>query len=126
MSWLARGGKWPRALFWLMILAVSVLSLMPLDRYPVPFSFQDKVLHATAYFVFYLAGWWALARTRLFCPTLVVGLLLYGVAIEVLQGLGGFRTMELADLAANAVGLTLGVVSLNIFHRFVKITPTKQ
>ncbi len=68
---------------------------------------QDKVLHGVTFLLLYLLGAKAFPgvgyRNRLF-----VGLLGYGIAIELLQGLSGYRSMEAWDAVADMAGLLVG------------------
>ncbi|WP_303909537.1 VanZ family protein [Thiohalomonas denitrificans] len=70
----------------------------------------DKVQHAFAYLV--LTGWFVQLyhrwRPRLFYAALFIAM---GAALEFLQGLGGIRHFELADMVANTTGVLLGLAS---------------
>ncbi|RKZ57858.1 MAG: VanZ family protein [Candidatus Parabeggiatoa sp. nov. 2] len=90
---------------WSLVIAVIALSLMP----PPPpmissFDFGDKIGHFIAYFV--LMGWFAqiyhAPRQRLYC---MIGFLLLGGLLEVLQGLGETRQADWADALANSIGV---------------------
>lgn len=91
---------------WLWIVCVFYLSLMPHPPEPVVFSGADKLEHALAYV---LLMWW-------FCQLyfgslrilLVAAFMAMGVLIEILQGMGGYRYFEFADMLADAVGVMLG------------------
>ena len=67
-------------------------------------SMGDKVAHFAAYGV--LGASAIFARIRFFGATLftILGLAVYGAALEGLQGLASVRTPELADAVANALG----------------------
>lgn len=91
------------ALGWAGIGAVVWVTLTPSPPAP-PFHFAalDKLEHLAAYFV--LMGWFAqlyAGRARL---AWLVGLIGLGVVLEVVQGMGGVRHFEYADMAANAAG----------------------
>lgn len=95
-----------RWLFVMLLVAVTLLSLLPLDQ--PDFSPNDKVNH--------LLGWGALG--------VLVGLgwpgrwlvwpLLWGYSwlLEVAQGLTAYRLFSVADGVANLAGLVLAVVLL--------------
>ena len=90
---------------WLLLMLVSVLSLMPNPPEPFSFSYVDKVEHGMAYAAL---SWWFCqlylgARWRV-----VVALIAMGVAIEILQGLSGYRYFEYADMLANSMGALIG------------------
>lgn len=92
------------------IAAIWALSLMPA---PPQIPGGDKWHHFAAY-----AGctaWWCMTLTtwrqrRIAMATLVV----MGAAIEILQGLSGFRHFELADIAANTLGVLSGGALINL------------
>ena len=88
-----------------MVLAVFVLSLIPVD---VDLGEgKDKVAHFIAYGG--LSFWFAMlfdGRARQLVIALAFAAM--GVGIEFLQGLTDYRSFEVADMAANAVGAALG------------------
>lgn len=94
--WLAAGAA-------LMALVV-VLSLMPA---PPRMGGSDKLAHLSAYAS--MALWFAGIYRSSRYAAILLGLLLFGVAIEVLQGLGGSRQPEFADVAANLAGIVFGL-----------------
>lgn len=90
---------------WSLVLAVIVLSLMP--PLPMPsIDYGDKVGHILAYFV--LMGWFAqiyhAPRLRF---NYVIGFLLLGGLLEIMQGFGEVRQGEWADMLANSIGVLL-------------------
>ena len=88
-----------------LLLAVAVLSLMPLPDVGV----GDKTSHAVTYFV--LAGYFSLlARRRRSLPGVALGLLAYGALIEIAQGFSGYRHAEWGDLLANGAGIGAGLL----------------
>ena len=68
----------------------------------------DKVQHAFAYLV--LTGWFALIY-RAWAPRLFHAVLfaIMGIGLEFLQGMGGVRHFEVADMIANTTGVMLGL-----------------
>ena len=91
----------------LMLLGVAGLSLMPVDGIDIGAS--DKTLHLLTYCL--LAGWFCLlARNRVALARSVVALIAYGVLIEWLQGMTGYRYAEWGDVVANASGCLLGTL----------------
>lgn len=81
-------------------------SLMPVTGQPlVPGA--DKLGHGFAYLGLYYLG--ALAFPgALVRWSLHLGLLVFGLVIEVLQARTGYRVMEAADVLANVLGAALG------------------
>ena len=93
-----------RACFWMCVVAVLVLSLMPPTPH-MPSTGWDKANHALAFAVLAWLGCSAWpGRTTL----VLLGLLAFGVLIERLQSLTPYRVAEWADLLADVLGLALG------------------
>jgi VanZ family protein len=93
-----------RALGWLGIVLTLVVSLMPpaLDSSS---GHADKLVHLAGYAV--LTFWWAqlVIRQRW---KLAITVVLFGAAIELLQGLTPARQPDLLDALANSAGVLLG------------------
>ena len=88
-----------------MLLGVAVVSLVPVPDIGV----SDKLSHLVTYFL--LAGWFSLLainRTRL--GWTVIGLIAYGMLIELLQGITSYRYPEWGDVLANGIGVLAGIV----------------
>ena len=92
---------------WVMVVAVLVLSLIPLS---VDLSEgRDKVSHFVAYgslmfwFGMLYPGWRKQAAAAL-------GFVAMGIAVEYLQRLTGYRSFDVADMVADAIGVALGWV----------------
>jgi VanZ family protein len=67
----------------------------------------DKLSHFLAYVL--LMGWFVqIYHTKENHLRLVIFLVLLGVILEILQLLGGVRTMEFADMIANTLGVLVG------------------
>jgi VanZ family protein len=95
---------------WLLIIGVTVGSLMPGSylEFLSHFSIRDKALHALAYLVLML--WFAglYPRDRHWIVAALIFTL--GFAIDLAQGATPSRTFDLADVAANAGGILVGLV----------------
>ncbi len=88
----------------LLLLAVAVLSLMPMPSTGV----NDKLSHLVTYFV--LAGWFGLlARNRSALAWTLAALIAYGGLIELLQAMTAYRQAEWADMLANSLGAAAGI-----------------
>jgi VanZ family protein len=87
----------------LMLLVVAAASLLPAPDVGV----SDKLSHVITYLV--LAGWFSLLATNrvALCWT-AIGLLAYGMLMELLQGTTGYRYAEWADVLANGAGVVAG------------------
>lgn len=93
-----------RAAGWLGIALTLVFSLLPpvLD---ISGGHTDKLVHLTGYAV--LMFWWAqlIVGKRW---KLAVAIVLFGIAIELLQGLTPNRQPDLLDALANSAGVLIG------------------
>ena len=89
----------------LMMLFVAAVSLMPVTGVGA----SDKLLHIVTYFV--LGGWFGLlAPSRMALIWSAIGLMLFGILLELLQGLTGYRYAEWGDVLANGSGILAGVL----------------
>jgi VanZ family protein len=93
-----------RVLGWLGIALTLVVSLMPptLDSSG---GHADKIVHLAGYAV--LTFWWAQLVTRQRWK-LAIAVVLFGIIIELLQGLTPARQPDLLDALANSGGVLLG------------------
>ncbi|HDN26766.1 MAG TPA: VanZ family protein [Thioploca sp.] len=89
---------------WSLVIAVIVLSLMSSPPMIPSIDYGDKISHVVAYLV--LMGWFAqiyhAPRLRLYY---MIGFILLGILLEILQGLGGIRQMDWVDMLANSIGV---------------------
>ena len=95
--WYAMGGG--------LLLLVAVASLMPVPE--VALGVGDKTSHFLIYGV--LAGWFCLLARSL--PGLLgtlLALTVFGMLVEVAQGMTGYRYAEWGDVLANSLGCLLG------------------
>ena len=96
-----------RIFFWLACIVFTAAALAPSEHLPeLAHSIWDKAEHAAAFGVLYLLGHWVYTRRRV---VLVCSLLVFGAAIEVAQAATGWRMGDVADWAADAVGVVLAV-----------------
>lgn len=93
-----------RVAFWLCVFAVLAMALLPPAPY-MPATPWDKANHVLAFAVLALLGCGSY-RGRI--AAVLLGLLAYGGAIELLQALTPYRTGDATDLVADAIGLLLG------------------
>lgn len=91
--------------FWGLVLATLWLSLMPVEHIPSTFNFWDKAQHALGFAGLAYLG---LAGYPRQVRRVVLGLVVFGMAIEVLQHLSGWRHGDLLDWVADCAGLSLG------------------
>ncbi len=95
--WLGLGG--------IMVAAVLVLSLAPLS---VDLSEgRDKASHFVAYgtLMFWFGMLWPGLRRQ---ALVALAFAAMGVGVEFLQRLTGYRSFEVADMAANTIGVLIG------------------
>lgn len=89
----------------LMLLAVGTISLMPAPDVGV----NDKLSHLVTYF--FLGGWFSLLATnRVSLGWTIIGLIAYGILLELLQGMTAYRYAEWGDVLANASGTMAGIL----------------
>ena len=102
---LPRHPRWWAKLFWLVVMIVMVLLLMPLGDNPNPgIDHLDKMVHALIFMglaVLALRAW-PKHLLRIF-----LGLVLLAALTEMLQGLTGWRTASVADFVADVIGIAL-------------------
>ncbi len=94
-----------RSVFVAALVGILVLALMPSAGGADWFPQADKLRHAAAF-----VALWAIGRRAGLRPTwaLVLGLLAFGIAIELLQALSPGRESSVADVLADAVGIAAG------------------
>lgn len=105
-----------KTVFFLYILVVTVLSLLPANSFPITgsqlFPHADKVVHFGMYaaFTFLLFYTWPVrfsGKSRQFLPLLYV--IIWGTIMEILQGTGGYeRNFSHMDILANILGFFPG------------------
>jgi len=109
-----------------LVISLSVTTSPPQIDIDIPFL--DKLEHFFAYSV--LMGWFGQiyhtikARTIWFASFVAMG-----ITIEIIQGLGGVRYFEYADMAANATGASVGWVLIRgdggrLLRRFEQRLPS--
>jgi VanZ family protein len=99
--------------FWLCLLVVIALALMRPSP-DMPTTGWDKANHALAFAVLALLG--ALAYPGRMVRVLI-GLLAYGVLIEVLQSFTSYRDSDVRDVFADCVGLAIGWQVFGLLRR---------
>jgi VanZ family protein len=91
---------------WLLVLGVATGSLVPGPALP-ELRVSDKVEHAGAYFL--LMIWFGGLYERRRHGMIALGLVALGVALDLLQMTTKTRTFDVADIAANSLGVLLGL-----------------
>lgn len=102
---------WKPLWYWLgalMLAVVVYLSLMPSPP-QLDISAGDKLQHLAAYSALgYWFGMLALQNWRRLC-LVAGGLIVLGIALEFIQGMTGYRTFDVGDMLANAIGVVAGL-----------------
>jgi VanZ family protein len=99
--------------FWSLLVLTLWLSLIPVSQLPSELHFWDKAEHALGFAGLGFLGCLSYpGRTR----WVVVGLVLFGAAVECAQALTGWRTGDWADWVADCVGLALGMAALQAVY----------
>jgi len=96
--------RWWKAAGWFGVVLTLALSLMP-PALDVSGDHSDKLVHLAGYAL--LTFWWAQLVTRQRWK-LALAVVLFGLAIEGLQGLTPDRLPDLFDALANSGGVLLG------------------
>lgn len=99
-----------RFIFWLVMLVITTLFLVPQEFVSSAiFDWWDKAQHALAFGVLMLLGFIAYPN---YFWRIAIGLILYGAVIEFIQLWTGWRQGDVMDALADMVGVL--VISLHI------------
>jgi VanZ family protein len=98
-------GYW-KAAGWLLVLAIIAVSLMPAPPH-LNVEQGDKLGHFTAYglVTLWFAQPYTALRQRIW---LALGMVVLGIGLEYAQRAIGYRSFEVADMAADALGVAIG------------------
>lgn len=124
-----------RAVFVVLLVAITYLTLTPNPDETEPGfmvtrwisnaltgddALSDKVAHFLCYGALGATAYWA--ELRLFSRRrgAAAALVLYGIVLEVLQGLGGVRDPEIADAIANAFGAASGLAGAAVLASLIR------
>lgn len=94
-----------QSLGWLLVAAICWLSLTPHPPQPPGLLGWDKGQHCLAYAALMLWFRQTFQRHWLW-PLFLIAL---GIILEFLQGLSGFRSLDLFDMTANGLGVLMGL-----------------
>jgi len=97
--------------FYLLLVSVLILSLLPIEHPDV--SPNDKVNHLIAYGTLMIFG--ILAHQRFLA--VAIGIVCFGIIIEILQGQTGYRWMSYADMVANSIGVLISCIVLWLYKK---------
>lgn len=97
-------------------MAIVWLSLMPQPP-QIDLEQGDKLGHFAAYGL--LMALFCMAHVSTGARALhAAGFILMGIGLEFLQGMTDYRTFEVLDMIANAVGVALGWTTVFVFEKF--------
>lgn len=98
-------GYW-KAAGWLLVLAIIAVSLMPAPPH-LNVEQGDKLGHFAAYglVTLWFAQPYTALRQRIW---LALGMVALGIGLEYAQRATGYRSFEVADMAADALGVAIG------------------
>ena len=105
------------------IIAFLSLTAIPKINMGLEIKSSDKILHILAYFT--LRSVWFLALQKqmgnlYFKLVLILSLIGYGIILEALQnGITNYRTGDILDAIANAIGVFTGLVAFEKIHSLV-------
>tara|TARA_Y100000034_G_scaffold137046_1_gene219675 strand:+ start:85912 stop:86277 length:366 start_codon:yes stop_codon:yes gene_type:complete len=107
-------------------IGIGVLSLVKPPTIEVSVSNFDKLLHVFAYFC--LATSWLMAlRNRNKPYLIIVGCVIYGIVIEMLQlSMTDYRTGDLNDVLANTTGAIIGFLLFNYLNKNILLKTNQQ
>lgn len=92
----------------MLVAAIVVLSLIPGDRPPsINLHHYDKIAHALSYAA--LMAWFAIGALETLWRKIGFFVFLLGCVMECCQALIPYRTASLGDIAANSLGIVIGV-----------------
>lgn len=92
---------------WILVIGVVAGSLLPGQSIPSVAS-NDKVLHATSYFL--LMVWFAGMYPRNRHLWIGLGLIVLGAVLDALQALTPTRYFDVGDVVANATGVLAALI----------------
>jgi VanZ family protein len=104
--------KWSQIILFLWVISICIViyySLIPHVEFPVNFWNADKLYHCAAY------GWLAVLPImgfplRRFALPAALSMILLGVLLEIGQYYIPGRSFSLLDIAANSLGVILGII----------------
>lgn len=108
-----------RGLFWLALLSVLALALLPSTMVTEFMLFSDKIMHAIAFLVLATLGYWAYPKHIV---SVFLGLLFYGALLEFFQALTETRAPEWSDWLADAIGSFVALYCLRLRDVFFNKT----
>ncbi len=102
--------RWQLAGFLLLIFVMiaAMVPKMPFENLVLQFKISDKVLHIVAFTI--LAVWFSGQYEKRSYWRIAMGLIAFGILIELVQGTVSYRRSEWLDLVGDASGIVIGLV----------------
>ena len=116
-----------RIIFFLSIFITSIFSLISLDENLAKFLIQDKLLHMAVFLFITFLAYASKFKVNRF--VILLGLIFYGLIIEIIQNYLSYRSFELLDLLFDIFGVLLGYLSWKLLKKiypsywFILISP---
>ena len=106
-------------LFWMLLITTTLLMLVELAPKYGGWPYWDKVQHASIFMVLTLIGSFIFRQKKTW---VVIGLISYGAATELLQGIFTLtRLASINDWLADTTGVVIGLLILGLVK---KLSPT--
>lgn len=102
--------RWQVAGFLLLlfVLIAALVPKLPFHDLTLQFRISDKVMHIVAFT--FLAAWFSGQYERKSYWRIALGLIAFGVLIELVQNTISYRTSEWMDLVGDVIGITAGLI----------------
>ncbi len=106
-----------RICFWGAIGVVLFFSLLPAEHLPsIAFDIWDKTQHALGFVTLGVLGVWAYKQAP---KPVLLGLIVYGAVIELLQSLTGWRNGDWLDWLADTIGVAMAYLLVRLWKRSI-------
>lgn len=102
--------RWHLASFFLLVFVMiaALVPKLPFQDLTSQFNISDRVMHIVAFT--FLAVWFSGQHERRSYWRIALGLIAFGVLIELVQGTISYRTSEWMDLVSDTAGITTGLI----------------
>jgi len=97
------------------LFSILIIALLPAEHIP-GFTWWDKFNHCFAFFVLACLLYFSFNKVK-WLTQIALPLLFFGLLIEILQLLSGYRHFSLLDVVADGVGIAAGLVFSVLFEK---------
>ncbi len=107
-----------KVVFWAVLIMLTYLFLAP-QNYLIPdiFDWWDKLQHTTAFMVLTVLALGGYGQNKIKVTFLTLALSIYGVCIEVLQSVSGWRYGDCGDWIADVFGISIGLTAFTLLQK---------